>query len=86
MLKRKKPQKKCKSKQVELDDTIEEDDEEEEVNRAMSARSVEAARSGVRDTADFWNMAEDPDMVEFHDTAEVSKHDVVKAKLKMLRF
>ena len=87
MPKRKKPQKKWKpkkSKQEVLDDTVEEDNEEEEANRARSARAMEAARSGVRDTADFWNMAEDCDMVEFHDTAEVSKHNVVKAKLKML--
>ena len=58
--------------------------DEEETNRARSARAMEAARSGVRDTADFWNMAEDCDMVEFHDTAEVSKHKIVKGKLKML--
>ena len=45
---------------------------------------MEAARSGVRDTADFWNMAEVRDMVEFHDTAEVSKYKIVKVKLKML--
>ena len=89
MPKKRKPQKKWKpkkSKQEVLDDTIEED--EEEANRARSARSMEAARSGVHDKADFWNMAEDTaevrDMVEFHDTAEVSKHNVVKAKLKML--
>ena len=54
----------------------------------MSARAMEAARSGVCDKADFWNMAEDTaevrDMVEFHDTAEVSKHKIVKVKLKML--
>ena len=85
MPKRKKPQRKwkpTKSKQVVLDDTIDEDNEEEVANRARAAEAMEAARAGGRDTAEASDMEDVLDTADDHDTAEVT--DVVMERYEVV--
>ena len=79
--KRNKPQRKWKpkkSKQVVLDDTIDEDNEVEEANRARAAQTMEAARAGVRDTAETSDMEDVHDTADDHYTAVEERYEVVE--------
>ena len=83
--KRKKPQRKwkpTKSKQVVLDDTMDEDNQEEVANRARAAEAMEAARAGGRDTAEASDMEDVHDTADDHDTAEVT--DVVMERYEVV--